>query len=304
MSSIKVKNTYTIEEVSEIANVNSFTLRNWEDRYQLFTPERDANGRRIFSEIETMRAVCASELVRRDFKIGKIAAEFHEAKDPCEVLSRYLETDYFLELRHRVLETLLEFNPGPAQSAFDYLIANFTIEFLADHFFYPLFRELEELKIAEKATQFQLSFAHHQLASRLHRLLGFVEMNTKRKLDKKVIVTGLPGNEYEDSLLILYLTLQRYGWDVIYAGKEVPPSDFLPVIEKVAPKGIITVGNNISEAHYHAIEPVLASLPTPVILGGKLAHRLKENELSPPANVEWSTFRPGPLARLMNFKLL
>ena len=304
MDGKKIKNTYTIEEVADLADVNAFTLRNWEDRYHLFAPSRDLNGRRIFSELEAMRAICASELVKRNYKIGKLAPLLLEAQDPVHVVNQFLESGYFLELRQNALEGLLKFEPNPARVAFDHLIANYSIEFLADHFFYPLFRQIERLCVENSITDFQEKYSHHHLASRLHRLIGLVELNVRKKANKKILICGLPGNRYEDSFLILYLALERDGWTVFYGAREFKTEDLEITIAATGAQVLIAAGNNITIEQYLATAPMLENLSVPVVIGGRVAANLRASGLTPSPNLEWSTLYPGPLARMMSYKLL
>jgi DNA-binding transcriptional MerR regulator len=297
------KDSFTIEEVSEIAGVNSFTLRNWEDRYQLFTPARDAKGRRIFSESDTMRAVVAAELTKRNYKISKVAADLQEAKNPYTLLITSVEGDAFIELRENVIESLLAFNVEAFQQNFMHLLGNYDIEFIADHFFYPVYRELEARKNAGTITNFQFQFCQHQLAARIFRLTGSLKVIQGKDFSGRVLVTGFPENQFEDSTLILYLVLERYGWQVIYGGPRTKIEDLKGAIKDTSSDLVILVGNNLSVVDYERYETELSELGVPVVVGGKLSLKLIASGRTNSAKREFASTPPGPFARLLKYKL-
>ena len=303
MKSKKIKSTFTIEEVSEIAGVSSFTLRNWEDRYALFTPDRDAKGRRIFSEADTIRAVVAASLIDRQYKIGKVAVDLQETHDPHILLREAVEGESFCELRKQAFDNLLEFNTDLFQQVFLHMLGNYDVEFIADHFFYPVFRELEELKVSKKITSFQFQFCRHQFAARIMRLTGNMRVGNVREIVGRVLVAGFPENLYEDSTLILHLVFELYGWQVIYGGPAIVMSELQDTVNATNVDVVVLVGNNLTIREYSQHEAILNSLSIPVIVGGRLALKLLEEGRKSTSHVAFTNLRPGPFARLLKYKL-
>jgi DNA-binding transcriptional MerR regulator len=298
-----LKSNYTIEEVSEIAGVNSFTLRNWEDRYSLFSPERDANGRRIFSESDTIRAIIATDLTNRHFKISRVAADLQNARDPNVVLNEAIEGSAFVEMRNETIAALLRFELNLFQQNFMHLLGNYDVEFIADHFFYPAYRELEALKVSGQITSFQFRFVQHHLAARIFRLTGSLKANRAHENKGRVLITGFPENEFEDSILILYLVLERNGWKVFYGGPCMPMNELEDSVKATGPDLVIFVGNNLTIAQFDEHAPVLNSLSVPVIVGGRLSLNLIAAGRKSSAHLEFSPLRPGPLSRLLRYKV-
>ena len=300
----RVKNTYSIDEVAEIAKVNSFTLRNWEERYQLFSPVRDANGRRIFTEIETMRAVAAALLVEKDFKIGKIATSLIEAENMDLLLSEYLEGESFRTFREQSLDGLMQLDSVPFRMTMDLMVTNYNFEFIADHFIYPLFKRVEELAMSNKITHYQERFARHHLCSRVHRMIGVAQINRARPYnDKKALITGLPGNRFEDTLLLVNLMLERYNWRACYFGPELPIDEIDQAVKATGSDVVILAGNNLTIADYQKHANALEQLSAPVIIGGKISTILRMEGHQNTLNVELSPLRPGPLSRFLSFKV-
>lgn len=66
--------TYTIGTTARLTDLNAATIRNWQKRYGIVVPQRDAHGRRRFSreQVEHLR------LLKRWRDAGLSAAEAHE----------------------------------------------------------------------------------------------------------------------------------------------------------------------------------------------------------------------------------
>lgn len=67
------KGQYSIQLASKISGVGVHTIRAWEKRYQAVTPERNASGRREYSDKDIERLSLLSELCTLGHSIGKIA---------------------------------------------------------------------------------------------------------------------------------------------------------------------------------------------------------------------------------------
>lgn len=298
-----LKTQFSIEEVADIAGINSFTLRNWEDRYGLFSPGRDGNGRRLFSESDTIRAVVAAELTKRRHKISKVAVDLQEMTDPFRLLIKSVEGDSFVEMRQEALAGLLKYDSEAFQQGFSHLLGNYSIEFMADHFFYPIYRELEELEGTGKIGSFQFRYCQQQLADRIYRLAGSVKLNRSREFGGKALVSGFPENRFEDSTLILYLVLERQGWEVIYGGPNICINELPEVISATQANVVLFVGNNLSVAQFEQHEEKLRQLSVPFSIGGKLAQKLLAAGKQSTPQLEITTLRPGPFARLLRCKV-
>lgn len=59
---------YSIQEVSELANIHPQTIRNWE-KYGLITPQRINGSQRIFSKKELERIELILELKNQGFNV-------------------------------------------------------------------------------------------------------------------------------------------------------------------------------------------------------------------------------------------
>jgi DNA-binding transcriptional MerR regulator len=56
--------TYNIQFVANITGINPHTIRAWEKRYQAILPQRDHNGRRLYSNSDIDRLSTLHKLVK------------------------------------------------------------------------------------------------------------------------------------------------------------------------------------------------------------------------------------------------
>lgn len=82
-----VENLYSIQFVSNITGINPHTIRAWEKRYGATTPQRDKNGRRLYSDNEIQRLDVLNKLVSFGNNISDIANLTKEKLD--SVLEKY-----------------------------------------------------------------------------------------------------------------------------------------------------------------------------------------------------------------------
>lgn len=70
-----MKKNYSITMISKACGISSQNLRAWETRYQAFTPTRDKNDNRVYSQNDYKRAILLTNLISNGFRISNIASK-------------------------------------------------------------------------------------------------------------------------------------------------------------------------------------------------------------------------------------
>jgi DNA-binding transcriptional MerR regulator len=68
-----MKKEFGINVISTACGVLSHTIRTWEKRYQVFTPERSEGGQRIYSEVDLDKAKLIVALIEKGHTISSLA---------------------------------------------------------------------------------------------------------------------------------------------------------------------------------------------------------------------------------------
>jgi DNA-binding transcriptional MerR regulator len=68
-----MKKEFGINVISNASGVMPHTIRTWEKRYQIFTPERSQGGQRIYSEVDLAKAKLIVALIEQGHTISSLA---------------------------------------------------------------------------------------------------------------------------------------------------------------------------------------------------------------------------------------
>lgn len=227
-------NKYNIQLTSKLTGVSIHTLRAWEKRYQVVTPERTSTNRRLYSDGDVEKLSLLFDLCQLGHNISEIAGE--NASRLKEMLEGYQGKSRPQDKRDEVLVT------GDTSSSVSGLIL--ALEFykldvighelsklkivmgprkLVFEIVTPLLAEVGK-RIAEK----KLTQAHFLAISSILRFhLGhilFKGVEVKRKSPEKVVLI-MPEGEIDE--IILYLAgilCSHYQKNFFYAGANVPTS--------------------------------------------------------------------------------
>ena len=69
----RVKSTFSIKDLENISGIKAHTLRIWEKRYNLLSPERTQTNIRRYSLLSLQKLLNITLLYKHGFKISKIA---------------------------------------------------------------------------------------------------------------------------------------------------------------------------------------------------------------------------------------
>jgi MerR family transcriptional regulator, light-induced transcriptional regulator len=241
-----MKNVYTIQLASKISGVGIHTIRAWEKRYGAVVPERNASGRREYSEIDVERLVLLSELCVLGHSIGQIARYPTEdlknllskigkltndqALPSSEGLDRNLVNipasleSLLLALRHYKLDIIshevqkLKLVLTPRELALDILA--------------PLLEEVGKA-VALKT----LSFSQEQALSSLLKFhIGHALFKPRESKSKKAdtLLLFTPESElYEFGIFMAGLLCAHYGIKFYYLGTNMPYSSLVDAARSI-----------------------------------------------------------------------
>lgn len=236
---------YTIKTVSARTGIRSVTLRAWERRYEVLTPQRMDNRYRQYSErdIEILRwlknrvdsgvpiSLAASEL-RRMVKTGDWAEVLPTGilpavGRPVQPPKAYADQLYRALIRHdeiRSSELLQEIF-----SSFNLITA----------FCDVLTPCLVEIGEAWYRGAIRITTEHFASALLRARLLTLLQAYPLRRSAPKILIGGAPGEQHEIGALMLSVLLRSEGFRVEYLGPDIPLDDLADYAKYEKPQMII-----------------------------------------------------------------
>lgn len=221
MASDFVKKIFSIRDLENLSGIKAHTIRIWEKRYNLLSPERTDTNIRTYSLSSLQKLLNITLLYDNGYKISKIA-KIPESVIPNtvkEVVSK--KTSKSQNLNAFKL-AMMNFDQTIFFETYDKLLSTKSFREVFKDAFIPLLNEIGLLWQTDT-----ISPAHEHFITSLikQKILVNTERIQHQKPTKtdKVFVSFLPENEIHD-IGILYLNYEILlkGYKVVYLGQTIP----------------------------------------------------------------------------------
>jgi len=232
----EVQPRFNLGYVVRETNIKADTLRAWERRYGLPTPQRTEGGHRLYSQgdVDTVRWLMARQA--EGLTISKAVKLWHSRVESGEVLPvrnineeslreespalyRAVRESSLEELRRSWIQACLRFDNASAQGVLSRAFANYPMKDVLYAVLQQGLVEIGTMWFKKEATIQQEHFASALAIQRLHSLIADAPPPT---LNGKVLIGGTTDEAHEFAPLMVNLLLRYRGWEVIYLGANVP----------------------------------------------------------------------------------
>jgi methanogenic corrinoid protein MtbC1 len=249
---------YTIKRAAELTGISVATLRAWERRYGVVSPQRSDGGYRLYGP-EDVRALAimnslvnegwsareaAAETVRRlsgrdsggrEVSFGRDTRDSRDGRGsrvaPLRPGARYQSED--AEAFVRAAERL---DSASATAVLDARFALGTFEHVVDDWLMPTLK-----LVGEEWAHGRLTVAGEHLVSyAVQRRLAAAYEAASGRVDGPTLLIGLPpGSRHELGLLAFAVAARRAGFATVYVGADLPADDWVRAIEARRAAGIV-----------------------------------------------------------------
>ena len=136
-----------IRKAAELTGVKPVTLRAWERRYHLITPERNAKGHRLYSpdQIETIREIC--RWLERGVSIGKVKGLLSGSGKETDSKA----ANATLAAADELLQALADLNSRRAENIINRICREYPPKIAVRQCFLPVIDALGQLKSQHRA---------------------------------------------------------------------------------------------------------------------------------------------------------
>lgn len=219
--------SFNIQFVSNITGINPHTIRAWEKRYDAIHPERDHNGRRLYSQTDIDRLNLLHDLVKVGNSISDIAhlaseelLEIHQQF--VKPTQKQVKVDPNFDI-HFSLQNIymgldfykLDVIGHELFKAADSLNAqDFALKIIE-----PLVTKIRKLKQEKKLDVEERAPIFHLVKSQLMRKL-FSNDNSNGS-SKTIVIAAAQGQLNEIGALVTAILCQNNGYDIKYLGGNV-----------------------------------------------------------------------------------
>lgn len=216
---------YTIKQLSILSGVKAHTIRIWEKRYNLFSPNRTATNIRRYSDDDLKLALSVTQLQAMGYKISQIARL--NLQQIANIVSNGNEHVSPPAIPESLLDSAIHLNKEAFLLKIEESIDSKGFEWTYSNLLIPFQKKMGELWQTSAIIPAQEHFASNILREKIISLTATLP---KPKKEAKKILFFLPENEYHE-LSILYSTYvaRSLGYITIYLGQSVPINDVVAI---------------------------------------------------------------------------
>lgn len=240
--------TYSIKDLEHLSGIKAHTLRMWEQRYALLTPERTGgNNERYYSNDDMRHLLNVSLLNRSGFKISRIAEM--KRRDVENEVIRLTDGDQTYDVQiDALIVTMAEMDEVRFEKLFNKALLQHGFEQTILQVIFPFMRKIGIMWQVGSIVPAQEHFISNLVRQKIIVAIDQTEFNPQA--DSKTALLFLPEGElHELSLLFTHYLFKSHHHRVIYLGQNVPFSDLKSVVETTKPDYIFSVFTSAPKEH-------------------------------------------------------
>lgn len=247
-----VKTSFSIRDMENLSGIKAHTIRIWEKRYNLFSPERTDTNIRTYSLESLQKLLNVTLLYNNGYKISKIA-KLGEENIPVlvnEIIAEKSEKSHAL---NSFKLSMLNFDQALFLNTYNELTEDKTFTQIFNDVFLPLLNELGLLWQTNTISPAHEHFITNLIKQKIYIHTEQLQFEAPTKNDE-VYVLFLPENEiHELGLLYVNYQLALNGYKTVYLGQTMP-------VESL--EDLLKYYNNIRFISYFTVTPTKDEIDT------------------------------------------
>jgi MerR family transcriptional regulator, light-induced transcriptional regulator len=250
MNNIQVN--FSIKDLENLTGIKAHTIRIWEKRYNLLSPNRTDTNIRHYSLASFQKLLNISYLNNNGLKISKIAslAEDEIPAKVREIASRHKIEDHAI---NSLKMAMLNFDQVMFYNTYNHLIEKKTFSDIFYNVFLPLLNEIGLLWQTNTITPAHEHFLSVHIKQKI--LINIESLQSlEPKPKSKTFVLFLPDNEIHDiGLLFVNYKLRSKGYHTIFLGESVPMESL---------KDLLEFFDDVTFISYFTVYPEVQDIPS------------------------------------------
>lgn len=228
---MSTKAAYTIRDLEQLTGIKAHTIRIWEKRYGLISPDRTDTNIRTYCNTDLKRLLNIAILNKKGIKISKIAQlSIEDLKQEVKNSSEeYTQNNSQVE---SLILAMIEFDELRFEKLLNTFIIKYGFENTLTDILTPFFTRIGVLWQIGTINPAQEHFVSNLIRQKL--LVAIDGQMYKPRENYKTFVLFLPEGElHELGLLFAYYVLKKVGHKVIYLGQSLPIGDLTEVYKTI-----------------------------------------------------------------------
>jgi len=269
---------FPIRILAEKTHVGTSTLRAWERRYGLLTPERTPKGHRLYSNSDIQRVFKILDLLKDGHSLPNIA-ELLSVEDLTRTeniqsrLNSSLSngepslTTIWENFLQKTLSAVSDFSTERIDAIYNEASSLYPIDMVTEQLIEPTLSMLgNEWQVQPKngiaKEHFYSSWLKNRLGARFHHAYS-------QARGTRIICACAPGSYHEIGLMLFSLTALARGYRVLYFGSDLPLDQLEYVAQRSAAKAVVlSVQNTMAKNVNNDLPELIKQLKIPLFIGG------------------------------------
>jgi DNA-binding transcriptional MerR regulator len=274
------RDKYFIKDIENITGIKAYTLRIWEQRYNMLTPKRTDTNIRYYEEDDLKYLMNVSILNANGYKISKISKMSREEVQK-KTLSISENSSRYENQIQALTSAMLAFDEKEFNKTLSISILKVGMEETVTQIIFPFMQHVGVLWLSGS-----IHVAHEHFITNIIRQRMYValdQLSPVPALECKKFLLFVPNGENHDmSLLFASYILRSRGQQVIYLGTSTPLEDLNKIFKLHRPDAVFCAITNSNQqvplqVYIHSLQRTFPDVP--VILTGKQVIRRRDLKL-------------------------
>ncbi len=246
---------YSIKDLELLSGIKAHTIRIWEKRYRVITPDRTDTNIRTYCDEDLKKLLNIALLNNNGHKISKISKLKY--KDLCAEVEKIgiTESSYDTYI-DRLILSMVDLD----RASFEMLVKEATdkmgFEGTCIHVLYPFLQKIGIMWMANSINPAQEHFISSLIIQKMYAATD--KLYTPEVKKKKAIFFLREGELHEMGLLFYRYLMTKRHVDAIYLGQSVPLVDLKQTVEAHKPQYLVTA--LVATLHEDVLDTYLHSL--------------------------------------------
>jgi len=227
---------YKIKDLENLTGIKSHTIRIWEKRYRILSPDRTDTKIRTYSDSELTHLLTVSMLNRNGIKISKIAKLSQE--DMNKLLWDIKVNKEHEESMDKLLLSLVSLDEELFKETLANLLESEGLEKTFTDHLIPFLDRIGIMWLIGSVNPAQEHFMSNLIRQ---KIISEIDKQEIPALTEKSVLMYLPEHEWHEmSLLFYHFLLRSKGIPTFYLGQSLPYESLVECIEKLKPHCILS----------------------------------------------------------------
>jgi methanogenic corrinoid protein MtbC1 len=228
---------YSIKNLETLSEIKAHTIRIWEQRYGVITPDRTDTNIRTYCDTDLKKLLNIAMLNNNGLKISKISKLSDEDLSLEVQRIGESETEYPIQI-DRLIVAMVDLDRSKFETILADCIETMGFEDTCINVLYPLLQKIGVMWLANSINPAQEHFISSLIIQKMYSAID--NLYTEGPKGRKVIFFLREGELHEMGLLFFRYLMEKRGFDTIYLGQSVPFEDLKQTVEAHKPDFLVT----------------------------------------------------------------